>query len=375
MTKSKYITDYTLLLAVFGLVSIGVVMVYSASYVKAMSSYGDSNVFLIKHIVRVITGLILMAITFQIDYRHYQKLSKALLLIAGVLLVYTLVVGVTIKGASRWLNIAGFSLQPSEIAKYALIFYMADNITRKQDRLSGGFFDGYFPMLSVTIVFALLVLMEPDFSSAFVILSIIFMMFFIGNVKIIHLVGTAMAALPVLFLAIVYEPYRLKRLLAYLKPDADPLGAGYHIRQSLISLGSGGLFGVGIGMSKEKLLYLPEPFTDFIFAILGEELGFFGAVLVLGSFLIILWRGLLIAKNSEDMYGKLLASGITLSIVFAAMVNVGVVCGLLPTTGLTIPFISYGGTSLVFTLAATGVLLNIARQNSEAAFNKKRSEI
>jgi cell division protein FtsW len=363
MAKNKHITDYTLLLAVFGLLSIGIVMVYSASYVKAMSSYGDSNVFLVKHIIRVITGLILMAITFQIDYRHYRKFSKVMLLAAGLLLLYTLIVGVSIKGASRWLNFAGFSVQPSEIAKYALIFYMADNITRKQERLSG-FFDGYFPMLSVAIMFALLILMEPDFSSAFVVMSIIFMMFFIGNVKILHLTGTAMAAIPVLVLAIIYEPYRLKRLLAYLKPDADPLGAGYHIRQSLISLGSGGLFGAGLGMSKEKLLYLPEPFTDFIFAILGEELGFLGAILVMGSFLVILWRGLLIAKNSGDIYGKLLASGITLSIVFAAMVNIGVVCGVLPTTGLTIPFISYGGTSLVFTLAATGVLLNIARQNT-----------
>ncbi|MCP4724797.1 MAG: putative lipid II flippase FtsW [bacterium] len=371
MAKSKHLTDYTLLLAVFGLVSIGIVMVYSASYVKAMSNFGDSNVFLVKHIIRVITGLILMAITFQIDYRHYQKFSKLFLLIAGALLIYTLMVGVAIKGSARWLNIAGFSVQPSEIAKYALIFYMADNITRKQERLAA-FFDGFFPMLAVTIVFALLVLMAPDFSSAFVILSIIFMMFFIGDVKIIHLAGTFLAAIPVLVLAIIYEPYRLKRFLAYLKPDADPLGAGYHIRQSLISLGSGGLFGVGLGMSKEKLLYLPEPFTDFIFAILGEELGFIGASLVLGSFLVILWRGLLIAKDSKDLYGKLLASGITLSIVFAAMVNIGVVCGLLPTTGLTIPFISYGGTSLVLTLAATGVLLNIARQNQETESTKRK---
>jgi len=365
--------DYTLIVAVSILITIGVIMVYSASSNIAASKFDDPKYFLEKHAIRLLIGLVMMTALSYVDYHIFRKFSLIGLFVSIGMLIYLLVMeAASIKGASRWLSVAGISFQPSVFAGYALIFYMADAIDRKQERLHE-FFDGYFPLLIVMCVTILLILLEPDFSTTVIITIVIGIMFFIGNVRISHMFATAVAALPFFILAIVTAPYRLKRLVTFLNPDLDPLGSGYQIKQSLIGLGSGGLLGVGIGQSKQKLLYLPEPFTDFIYSIIGEELGFIGAFAVLFLFLIILWRGFLIARQAPELYGKLLASGITLCIVVTAFINIGVVSGALPTTGIPMPFISYGGSSLTFTLMAVGVLLNISRHNTKKPLKNQRN--
>ncbi|KPK87967.1 hypothetical protein AMJ80_11620 [bacterium SM23_31] len=361
MPGHKYITDYPLLIVILVLVAIGIVMVYSASFAIAEEKFDETDYFLKKHVIRACIGLAVMSVLVKIDYRNIRKLSKIGLFCAIVLLVYLLVKRtVTVNGAMRWIDLGLISFQPSELAKFALVFYIADTLDRKQDKLDS-FTDGYLPPLIIAAGVAILILVEPDFSSAVIIAIIAFMMLFLGKVRIHHLICTCIAALPIFAMALYSSPYRLKRLLGFLNPGADPLGDNYQINQSLISLGSGGFFGVGIGHSKEKLLYLPEPFTDFIFSILGEEMGFIGTMFILVLFFVILWRGLTIAYRAPDLYGSLLAAGITLSIVIVAFINIGVVCGMLPTTGLPIPFISYGGSSLLLSLGACGVLLNIAK--------------
>ncbi|MFC1477404.1 putative lipid II flippase FtsW [candidate division KSB1 bacterium] len=357
--------DYALIVAVFILLTTGIVMVYSASSIVAAEDFGDANFFLKRHLIRVALGLILFAVALKIDYHFYQKISKIGLFFAIGLLLYVLIAdAVSIKGATRWISVGGFTFQPSVFAQFALIFYMAEALVRKQDKLDD-FFDGYLPLLIILCIVSVLILLEPDFSTTVIVTLLVFMMFFLGRVRIKHLAATCVAALPFFALAIATAPYRIKRLLSFLNPDADPSGSGYQLIQSKISLGNGGFLGVGIGHSKQKLHYLPEPFTDFIYAILGEELGFIGAIFVLFLFLIILWRGLTIAMNTSELYGKLVAAGITLSIVLTAFVNAGVVSGVLPTTGVPMPFISYGGTSLILTLTAIGVLLNISKSQTK----------
>jgi len=371
--KTGISREYTLIVAVFILLAVGIVMVYSASSTIAGAKFDDSNYFLKRHIIRVLIGLGAMMIAARVNYHIFRKLSRAGLIAAFVLLVYVLFAGTGVaKGASRWLNLGGVTFQPSEFAKYALIFYMADALVRKRDKL-GSFTDGYLPLLIILGGIAALILLEPDFSTAAVITFLVLMLFFAGAVRMRHICATGIAALPFFAMAVYTSPYRMKRFLSFLNPEADPLGAGYQIKQSLISLGSGGLFGLGIGQSKQKLLYLPEPHTDFIFAILGEELGFIGAVTVLTLFLVILWRGMVIAKNASDSYGRLLAAGITLCIVVPAFINTGVVCGALPATGMPMPFISYGGSSLLFTLTAVGILINISSRPLKGAVYSKRN--
>jgi len=361
MPGHKYITDYPLLIVILVLVAIGIVMVYSASFAIAEEKFDETDYFLKKHVIRACIGLAVMGVLVKIDYHNIRKLSKIGLFCAIVFLVYLLFKRtVTVNGAMRWIDLGLISFQPSELAKFALVFYIADTLDRKQDKLDS-FTDGYLPPLIIAAGVAILILVEPDFSSAVIIAIIAFMMLFLGKVRIHHLICTCIAALPIFAMALYSSPYRLKRLLGFLNPGADPLGDNYQINQSLISLGSGGFFGVGIGHSKEKLLYLPEPFTDFIFSILGEEMGFIGTMFILVLFFVILWRGLTIAYRAPELYGSLLAAGITLSIVIVAFINIGVVCGMLPTTGLPIPFISYGGSSLLLSLGACGVLLNIAK--------------
>ncbi|MFC1554774.1 putative lipid II flippase FtsW [candidate division KSB1 bacterium] len=361
MAEKKPTTDLLLLAAILTLVAVGIVMVFSASTFKAEKDYGDTYHILKKHLIRVAIGLVLMVILSRINYNYFRKFAKTGLFLAAGLIMYMFFSNaVAVKGSVRWLELGGFSFQPSEFAKIAIVFYMADAIIRKQDKFDS-LVEGFLPLLLILGSMCLLILIEPDFSSAVIIGFIVFIMFYLGKVRIRHLAGTIITIIPIMALAVSSSPYRMRRFTGFLDPSADTLGINYQINQSLISLGSGGFTGVGIGQSKEKLLYLPEPFTDFIFSILGEELGFLGAIFVMIMFFIILWRGLNISAKISDPYGSILAAGITLNIVVTAMINIGVVCGLLPTTGLPLPFISYGGSSLLFTLASCGVLLNIGR--------------
>ena len=363
MTEKKNSTDIALLISILVLTVIGIVMVYSASFAVAAVKYGDAHFFLKRHLVRVGLGLIALLVLSKIDYHLYSRIAKVGLYCAVGLLLYMLFIqSVAGKGVNRWIEVGQYSFQPSELAKYALILYLADTLSRKNEKL-WSFVDGYLPLLMIVAGTALLIYLEPDFSSAVFLTTTAIMIFYLGHVKVKHLAFTGLTALPLFYLAVFNSPYRIQRILGFFNQQSDLLGNNYQINQSLISLGSGGIFGQGIGNSKEKLLYLPEPFTDFIFSIIGEEFGFMGATFVLTLFLVIFWRGVVIARQAPDLFGSLLAIGITIAIVLAAFINIGVASGLLPTTGLPIPFISYGGTSILCSLGACGMLLNIARNN------------
>jgi cell division protein FtsW len=359
-TAQKHPIDKVLLLVVLSLMLIGMVMIYSASNVIAYEKFGSSTHFLKQQFIRMVLGFAILVGAARFDYHRYHGKTMLLVLISFVLLVTVLGLS-KIKGTARWIGVGGFGIQPSEIAKTALIFYMASYLNGKGERIRD-FQNGVLPPLIITSVFCLMIVLQPNFSTAAVLMGIVLVMMFVGGMQMKHFLGLAVSVVPLGVLAVVTSPYRMARLMTFLDPTADAQGGGYQIKQSLISFANGGLTGVGVGQGKQKLLFLPEPFTDFIYSIIGEELGFIGAMVVLALFLIFLFRTVRIARTAPDLYGFYLAVGIIVSIVAYALINAGVAVGVLPTTGLPMPFISYGGTSLLFTCFMIGVLLNISSQ-------------
>jgi len=355
--------DYLLFAVVIMLLSIGTCIIFSSSFIMAEKWYGDSYYFLKKQIVYVIIALAVLLFSMNIDYHFYKKISTPLLILSVMLLAMVFIPGVgrSAGGATRWINLEYFSFQPSEVAKFALILYMAESMTRKDLREIKTFEKGILPSLIIIGIIFVLILKEPDFSTALIILGISFTMLFVGGTKIIQLFSLIAATIPLGALILLREEYRKVRLLAFLNPWKDPLDSGFHVIQSLVALGSGGITGVGLAESRQKFFYLPDQHTDFIFSIIGEELGFFGTVLVIVLFSILLWRGYRIASQSTDDFGCLLAIGITFVIAFQSIINIGVVTKMLPTTGITLPFVSFGGTSLIINMLSIGVLLNISR--------------
>lgn len=363
MTIEKKSPDLLLFIVVIILLSIGICMVFSSSYVMAYKWYGDSYFFLKKQLLYAIIGLVIFFLATSIDYHYYKKLALPILILSIIVLIMVFVPGIgrSAGGARRWLKIGFFSFQPSEIAKFALILYMAESLTRKHSEEIKTFIKGILPSLIIVMVIFLLILKEPDFSTSLIILGISFIMLFIGGTRIIQLFTLGIAAIPVGILILLKEDYRKVRLLSFIDPWRDPLDSGFHIIQSLIALGSGGISGIGLGESRQKYFYLPDQHTDFIFSIIGEELGFIGTLVIITLFILILWRGFKIAINSVDQFGTLLAAGITAMITFQSIVNMGVVTKMIPTTGLTLPFVSFGGSSLIVTMFCAGVLLNISK--------------
>ena len=363
MILEKKSPDFYLFAIVVILLFIGTCMIFSSSYITANKWYGDSYYFLKKQIIYAIMALVVLLLSMNIDYHHYKKISLPLLILSIIFLsvVYVPGIGRSAGGAVRWIKIGFFSFQPSEIAKFALILYMAESMTRKDVKDLKTFVKGTLPSLIIIGIIFILILKEPDFSTALIILGISFVMLFIGGTRIIQLLTLAAAAIPIGFLVLLKEEYRKVRLLAFLDPWKDPLDSGFHVIQSLLALGSGGITGVGLAESKQKYFYLPDQHTDFIFSIIGEELGFIGTLSIIILFTILLWRGYLIAIRSTDNFGCLLAAGITFAIVFQSMINIGVVTKMLPTTGITLPFISFGGTSLIVNMFCIGILLNISK--------------
>lgn len=337
-------------------------MVYSSSAISAHVNFQDSYYFLKRQLLWVFLGFAAMFVTMSMDYHRWSKLAKPLLILTLVLLVLVLVPGLgkVVNGARRWLGYGMFSLQPSEIAKLSAIIYCSDYLARNQEKVTQ-FLKGLGPQLLLLLVIFGLILKEPDLGTALAISGTVFILMFVGGAKLSHLLGLASVGVAGVVAAILVEPYRLRRLLAFSDPWADPLNSGYHIIQSLYALGSGGLFGVGLGRSREKFLYLPEPHTDFIFAILGEELGFIGTVAIIVLFFLLAWRGLRVAISAPDIYGSMLATGVTSMIVLQAIMNIAVVTASMPVTGIPLPFLSFGGSALVFNLAGIGILLNISR--------------
>jgi len=351
--------DILLLSAILFLVFIGVVMVFSASAVVSHERFNASYFFLTKQFIWTILGTLLMLALARIDYNKLQKFSRPLLLLSlGLLLLVLLLESGEIR---RWLKFGMVSFQPSEMGKFCLILYVADALDRKASKL-WDFRRGTLPILIVTGVFLLLVYAEPDLGTAVVLAMVILAMLFMGGVRLSHLMSLVLLGLPLLYFAIFHVGYRRERILTFLNPWADAQKIGYQIVQALLALGSGGLFGKGLGASRAKLFFLPEPYTDFIFSIIGEELGFLGASLIVFLFVVIAWRGLRIATRAPNQFGNLLAAGITFLITFQAVLNISIATACLPTKGITLPFLSYGGSSLVFSLMGVGILLNISRQ-------------
>ncbi|MDR3590086.1 MAG: stage V sporulation protein E [Negativicutes bacterium] len=354
--------DFIIFFTVIALLGLGVVMVYSSSAVSAYVNFDDSYYFLKRQIVWVVLGIAAMLFTMSIDYHVWRRLAKPVMLVTLLLLILVLVPGLgkVVNGARRWLGFGSLYLQPSEIAKLSMVLFSAESLTRNQDKMTS-FIRGLLPQLLMLLLVFGLILKEPDLGTALAISGTVFVLLFTAGAKISHLASLGITGVAGIITAIIVEPYRLRRLLAFSDPWSDPLDTGYHIIQSLYAIGSGGLFGVGLGRSREKFLYLPEPHTDFIFAILGEELGFIGTVTVIVLFFLFAWRGLKVAISAPDIYGSVLAAGLTTMIVVQALMNIAVVTASMPVTGIPLPFISFGGSALIFTLAGVGILLNISR--------------
>ncbi len=359
--------DPTLLALVIGLIAFGVVMVFSASAFFADSRYDDPFRFLIRQGVFASMGVLIMLVIARFDYHRYRALTyPALAGVTGLLLIVALGFGRSAGGAARWIPIGPLNVQPAEIAKLVLILWMAYSLSKKRDQIRS-FQIGFLPHLLVSGILALLCLKQPDLGSAVVMMALTFVMLFAAGARVGYLLGAGLMALPIVYLLIATSPYRMRRIQAFLEPFEHRLGIGYQITESLISFGAGGATGVGLGDGRQKLLYLPEAHTDFISAIIGEELGFVGIVCLLFVFVAIVWRGVRAAMNAANDYGTYMAFGITFFLGMQAFTNLAVAMGLVPTKGLVLPFISYGGSSLLVNCAAVGILLNISRAREGVA--------
>ncbi|MFN2431916.1 MAG: putative lipid II flippase FtsW, partial [Gemmatimonadota bacterium] len=359
------LTALTLLLVGFGLL-----MVYSASSVLSLERFDHGHAFLESQAVKAALGLAAMALVARVDYHAWARGAGPLLALTLALLLLTVLPGTErispeINGARRWIAVPGFSFQPSELVKLSTALWLAAALARRPERLTGFVAGPLRLCLPPTVGLGLLVL-QPDFGSGLFLVLLVATMLFLGGVRVRHLLALAAGALPPLVALALAEPYRIQRLLAFREPEKYLDSLSYQVHQSLISLGSGGLLGVGIGGSKQKFLFLPEAHTDFIFAIVGEELGFAGAALTLAAFLYLAWVGCGVARRAPDELGALLAGGLTAMLVLGGLFNIGVATANLPTTGLTLPFLSYGATSLTVSLAAVGVLMNVSRPRRAA---------
>lgn len=379
--------DIILLFAIFALLGLGMVLIYSSSAVYATASHGSATYFLKRNVLYALLGLIAMYVGWRIDYRWYRKWTYPILICTFFLLLGLLIPGLgkRVDGATRWFHLGGFSIQPSEPAKFALVVYLAHSLAKKKDSMRL-FTVGFLPHLCVAGLMCMLILRQPDLGTAAVAGTVTLLLLFIAGTKLSYIVLSLLAAAPVAYQLIVGTPWRMRRLLAFLDPWAFRQDAGYQISESLISIGSGGLYGLGLGDGKQKLFFLPAAHTDFIFAITGEELGLIGLLAVILLFLILILRGIRAALGAGNLFGTYLAYGLTSIFGLQALVHMSVVVGLVPTKGITLPLVSYGGSSLVTTLFCLGVLLNIAARNpaptqdspadhlpSRSSLNRKRA--
>jgi len=359
---SRPSADGTVLIVAVILTLIGLVMVFSASGVVAGNRFHDAIYFLKRQIAWLLFGFILLQLASRLDYLVWRKLAVPILAVTCVLLVLVLIpsIGVAVKGARRWLKLGPISLQPAEMVKLVAVLYVAAYLTNKGERIKE-FKAGFLPPLLVVGLLSGLVLLQPDLGTVVVVGAVTLGLLFLGGARLLHLSGLIPMFLIAVGLLIWKSPYRLQRLLIFLDPTKDPTGAGFQVNQSFLAFGSGGPFGVGLGAGKQKLYFLPEAHTDFVLALVGEELGLVGTTAVMLLFAILIMKGFKIAGRAQDPFGRHLAYGITLLIGAQAMINAGVATGLLPTKGLTLPLVSYGGSSLLVNLLAIGILLSISR--------------
>lgn len=366
MKRNRTPYDRPTFILTFLLIGFGMVMLYSASSTIAVDEFGSAGYFLKRHIVRFLVGAVFMVAFMRLNYRFLEKLSPLIYLGSILLLLATLGYSWShhITSPARWLRLGFFNVQTADVAKFAMVVYLAAYLAHRQEGIRD-LKHGLLPALIMIAICIGLIIIQPDFSTAFTIGAIAFILLYLGRAKIAHLLAV-MAVFAVIGASVVYtSPYKLQRLETYLHPGADGSNTGYQIKQSLISLGNGGLLGMGLGDSYEKNLFLPEPHTDFIFAIIGEELGFIGTAGILTLFLLLYLQILRLGRSAPDLFGMYLTVGLGTAIFLYAVIHAGVVTGLLPTTGLPLPFISYGGSHLITSMASIGVILNISSYRSE----------
>lgn len=359
--------DKVLFTATLLLICLSVVMVYSASAVIALERFQQPYLFLTKQALWSALGLAVLLVTARVDYRTYRNepfiwcfLALVVLLLIGVLF------SAPVNGTRRWFGVGGLGIQPSELAKVACVFFTALMLERRMHRID----ELSYSLLPISLIVGLivaLILLQPDFGTSISLVLVVSVMVFAAGLHYRYFVGLALIALPAIYLVLVAAPYRRRRLLAFWDPWADPLGDGFQIIQSLVAVGTGGVFGRGIMAGVQKLFYLPEPHTDFIYAVISEELGLLGGTAVLLCFCVIAWRGLRIASRAEDTFGSFVALGITTMVAAQALINISVVLGLMPTKGIPLPLVSFGGSSLLINLLGMGVLLNISQHETKEA--------
>ncbi|MBA4537610.1 stage V sporulation protein E [Bacillus aquiflavi] len=362
MPKKKSTPDFILIILTLSLLTIGLIMVYSASAIWADYKFEDSFFFAKRQMLFAGIGVIAMFFIMNIDYWSWRTWAKIIIILCFVLLIAVLIPGIgNVRNGSRsWIGVGAFSIQPSEFMKLAMITFLAKFLSERQ-KLITSFKKGLLPSLSLVFLAFALIMLQPDLGTGTVMIGTSIIMIFIAGARISHFIGLGLIGVAGFVALILSAPYRMARITSFLDPWQDPLGSGFQIIQSLYAIGPGGLFGLGLGESRQKFFYLPEPQTDFIFAILAEELGFIGGSFIILLFSLLLWRGIRIALGAPDLYGSFLAVGIIAMIAIQVMINIGVVTGLMPVTGITLPFLSYGGSSLTLMLMAVGVLLNISR--------------
>jgi cell division protein FtsW len=361
----KLKSDKLLFMATLLLVCTGVVMVYSASAVMAMEKFQQPYYFLVKQLAWAVIGLAALPVVMRIDYRNYRQPAViwTVLVVVGVALVAVLF-GPRVNGATRWLGVGGFGIQPSEFAKIAVVFFTAAVLERRMEHI-----DDVWSLLPIAVVLGAvvgLIYLEPDLGTALCIVMIAAAMVFAAGISYRYIVGLVLAGLPVAYAVLMASEYRRRRVAAFFDPWADPLGDGWQMIQSMIAVGTGGVFGRGLMGGVQKLFYLPEPHNDFIYSVIGEELGLVGATLVLACFCVIVWRGLRTAVRAPDRFGAFLAIGLTTMVAFQAFFNISVVLGLLPPKGIPLPFVSAGGSSLLINVLGIGILLNVSQHASSS---------
>ncbi len=354
--------DILLLGLVLIVAGVGVLAVYNSSSIFSLETYNNSMRFLKLHVIHLVVGIALMVILMHLKPVFIRNLVYPGYLLGLALLVIVLIpdIGKEVGGGRRWLSIWGFSFQPSEFCKYMLIIYIAHFLFKKEGKMDN-FWIGLFSPLLAGGAYVGLILAGPDLGTSFVVLAILFIMLFVGGAKLRYLLSIGIGAVALLALAIMNESYRMERIMSFLDPWKDPLGSGYQAVQSFMAFGLGGIYGSGLGNSSQKLLFLPQAHTDFVFSIIGEEFGFIGVVTLIGLFLLIFVRCVRISMRAEDPFSRYMVFGFTTLITLQAALNMGVAVGLFPTTGLTLPLVSYGGSSLVSTLAAFGIILSVSR--------------
>jgi cell division protein FtsW len=355
--------DQMLQITACSLLALGMAMIFISSTLMAQSQYNDAYYFIKRQGVYALLGLGALFLGRSIDYHRYQRWIYFILLVSllSLILVFAPGIGGKVRGAARWLRLGPLTLQPSEFAKLAVVLFLAYSLSRKQDKMKY-FAIGFLPHMLVAGLFIALILKEPDFGTSVTLGAIVFTMLFVGGTRVTHILLALGACIPLGVLMVLRDPKKFARVLSFMDPWKHGQDVGYQLKQALLAIGSGGLLGLGPGQSRAKLFYLPDCHTDFILAIFSEELGFLGVLLVLALFTIIICRGLRLSLKAPDSFGSYLALGLTLMIGLPALINMGVVSGILPTKGLSLPFLSYGGSGLLVNLLAVGILLNISRQ-------------